>query len=140
MFLDTRADDLHSRSTQYTWENPIPELVDMILSHIRWDCEHFDFRTDTKMFKSEVAQLSLTCKLWSSVFRPYLFQRITLRSREDLPFLLAMVKSPLSRWLASSFISIIVDAGGPEAQRRRAMSCCGIKALLRRRRWENVSR
>ena len=95
----------------------------MIFSHIRSDCELFGLLDDDidreKDFKTVISRFSLTCKRWSLTLRPYLFRRIALKAREDFPFLLSIVRSPLSGWLAGCLacIEIIVAKMGPHRPR-----------------------
>ena len=87
----------------------------MILSHIQRNWQPWSP-------KSESSRLSLVCKRWSSVLRPCLFFGITLRTREDLSFLLSIVKSPLSRWLADSLFFIKIEMKEVEAHQPRLSS------------------
>ena len=97
----------------------------MILSHIQRDCEHFDpFHAfvNKRDFKSEVSRLSLTSKHWLSVLRPYLFRGIQLRKREDLPFLMSILRSPLSGRLAEFLLKVTIDMKEPDACQPRLSS------------------
>ena len=88
----------------------------MVLSHLQRDYYersgllHGD--DDPTKFKSEVSRLSLTCKRWSLVLRPYLFRIIRLQKRDDLRFLLTMVKSSLSGWLADDLLIVKIMVKG----------------------------
>ena len=110
--------------TLYTWPNALPELVDMIFSYIHLDSQHYGDSSDDAEcsdddIKREASRLSLTCRRWSLALRPRLFHTLRLRDRSDLPFLLSIVRSPLSGWLAYHVVCIIFDLSYTDADRLR---------------------
>lgn len=87
----------------------------MILAHVRQGSElpamsfpskEFEFSYD---IKNGVKGLSLACRQWSQVLRPFLFRYLWLRRRSDIQFLLSVVRSPRSAWLAGHISVIRLD-------------------------------
>lgn len=67
------------------------ELFDRILGILAWDTAISVYRPEAiAQGKQHLSLCSLVCRFWASRCRPYLFERLGLRSLEDAQFLLSL--------------------------------------------------
>ncbi|KAK7434573.1 hypothetical protein VKT23_018934 [Stygiomarasmius scandens] len=59
--------------------------------HVASDGSHF------RRARQHLGNYSLTCRYWANECRPLMFNRLTLRSRDDLITLMSFVDCPVSR-------------------------------------------
>lgn len=81
------------------WSTLLPEVRETIIDRLLdpWsEASHTAFHVT----KHQLCTLSLVCRHWANRIRPALFEQRVLRTSADVHFLLNVIRSPLSGWLA----------------------------------------
>ncbi|PSR72272.1 hypothetical protein PHLCEN_2v11864 [Hermanssonia centrifuga] len=117
---------LEETSSQPRWPSfpRLPSFPSEILQFVL-DALHLtideDDSGDTNEYKRTINSCALTCRYWSRVCCPYLFESITIRSKEDLNTLLDLMARPDSH-IPSSILRLEIWEGSDVWAHNVAMS------------------
>lgn len=93
--------------------------LDLVVDHILLESRAQDIFREP--YKHTASRISLTCRRWTYTLRPVVFRRIILWSPKDVAFLLALLRSPISKWLAGQIKAVMLDIRVPAGKNQHAV-------------------
>lgn len=100
------------------WSSLLDEILDLVVDQLVNTARSMrgsHYRSWHRTFKRQLSWLSFTTKRWARCCRPYLFERLVLKSPDDVLFLYHLLCSPLSGWLAPHIAAIQLELSTDKA-------------------------
>lgn len=96
----------------YTCREPIRDVLDLILQYLIMVLSKSQLHQYTRpKVQSRISRTSLTCRHWARKLRLLLFEDVKLKTMDDVRFVLTMLHSPTSSWLADHILAVILYPG-----------------------------